>query len=469
VHTAHEKMKTVVSQKASFTEGPLLKKMILFAIPIIISGVLQQFYNSADSIIVGKFSGDENALGAVGSTSAVFSLIVHLIMGLGTGTSVLIAQFMGAKDEKSISKTVHTSVLTGLVGGIIVMLIGEMLAAPMLTLLGTKAELYDLALLYLRIVFIGVPGNAIFNFAALSVRAAGDSKTPMLIPATTGIVNVLLNLLFVVAFDMSVAGVALATVISQYLSGIMSVIILIKRKDAIHFSFGKLEIDLSILKKILIIGIPSGIQTSLGAISNMVLQSAVNTLPAASVSGVAIGTQIEGYLFLITSAVYATAVTFIGQNYGAKRLDRTKRVLATALLEIAVICAVVSTAILLFSGSIASLFVDSSAANRDAVIVAARERIRITTALYFLSGIAEMLTAFLRGYGRSTIPMLSSVFFNVVLRIIWAKSVFPHFGTITGLYLIYPISWAAAIALLTLMSVFVYRKTKRQIAEASDT
>ena len=454
-------MRPAGTKKVDFTEGPLLRKMILFAIPILVAGILQISYNSADSIIVGKFSGDENALGAVGSTGNVYTVIVQLVMGLGTGTSVLIAQFIGAKDEENVSKTVHTSMTIAVLGGIVIMFAGLWASEPLLRLLGTNEELFDQALLYLKIIFLGVPGAALFNFGALAIRASGDSKTPMIIPAVTGLLNVLLNMLFVIVFDMSVAGVATATVVANYASGIATTVILMRRNDALRFSIRKMAIHFSLFKQMLLLGIPTAIQTCLVTVSNMVLQSAVNTLPVAMISGVAIGMTLEGYMYMITQSVYQTAVTFIGQNYGAKRFDRTKKAMWCAFLIAGVASAIAASTIIIFNEPIASLFIDADAQNRAAVIAAVGERNSITTSLYVLLGFADVLIAFMRGYGSSIAPMVASIFYNIVLRILWARFVFPldGFNSIVGLYTVYPISWIVGICILTVMTVRTYKKT----------
>ena len=248
-------------KRASLTEGPIFSKMLLFALPVILTGILQLLYNSADSIIVGRYSGDPNALGAVGSTGTVTGLLLNMFMGLATGTSVLVSQFFGARNESGVSRTVHTSMTFALFGGIILTLIGELGASPLLTLLDTKPDLFDSALLYVRIIFLGAPAAAIFNFGAAAIRSLGDSKTPLIILAASGLINVLLNLVFVLGAGMSVGGVALATIISQFISAI-GVIVVLMRTDGPHrLRFRELRVDIPILKRMLKIAVPSAISS----------------------------------------------------------------------------------------------------------------------------------------------------------------------------------------------------------------
>ena len=440
--------------------------MILFALPIMTTGILQLLYNSADSIIVGRFSGDPNALGAVGSTSTVTGLVINVLMGLGAGTSVLVSQFYGSGNENAVSRTVHTSITSALVGGFIFMGIGEAVASPLLSLLGTKPDLFDSALLYVRIIFLGVPALAVFNFGAAIIRSLGDSRTPLIILASTGFLNVVLNLVFVILCNMSVEGVALSTIISQYVSAAVITVILMRADGPQRLCLGRLGINGVVLVRILRIAIPSAIQSSLFAISNMMLQSAVNTFTTDTVSGNAIANTLDSFLYTALNSFYTVTLTFVGQNYGANKPERTRRVLLYSIIQVTVTGVLMGSLMMLFCEPLAMLFVDPTAANVDAVITACVRRCSVTLVPYFICGYMETFTGFLRGYGYSLLPMASSVFCVCVLRVLWTKLVFPlpAFNSLEGLFIIYPITWFLAALFQGTMSLFVYSGHRRSKA-----
>lgn len=440
--------------------------MILFALPIMATGILQLLYNSADSIIVGRFSGDPNALGAVGSTSTVTGLVINVLMGLGAGTSVLVSQFYGSGNENAVSRTVHTSITSALVGGFIFMGIGEAVASPLLSLLGTKPDLFDSALLYVRIIFLGVPALAVFNFGAAIVRSLGDSRTPLIILASTGFLNVVLNLVFVILCNMSVEGVALSTIISQYVSAAVITVILMRADGPQRLCLGRLKINGIILVRMLKIAVPSAIQSSLFAISNMMLQSAVNTFTTDTVSGNAIANTLDSFLYTALNSFYTVTLTFVGQNYGANKPERTRRVLLYSIIQVTVTGVLMGSLMMLFCEPLAMLFVDPTAANVHAVITACVRRCSVTLVPYFICGYMETFTGFLRGYGYSLLPMASSVFCVCVLRVLWTKLVFPlpAFNSLEGLFIIYPITWFFAALFQGTMSLFVYRGHRRSKA-----
>lgn len=431
-----------------------------------LTGILQLLYNSADSIIVGRFSNDPNALGAVGCTGTATGLLVNMLMGLAAGTSVLVSQFYGAGNERGVSRTVHTSLSAAVIGGALVLGIGEAVAEPLLNLLGTKPDLMESALLYVRIVFLGVPALAVFNFGAAIVRSLGDSKTPLIILAASGLINVILNLVFIVCFKMSVDGVALATIISQYMSAVAIVVILMRVDGPHRFSFKKVGIDGSILKRMLKIAIPSAIQSSLFSISNMILQSSINTFTTEEVSGNAIASTLEGFIYTTLNSFYTATLTYVGQNYGASKLDRTKRTLFASLIQVTAIGLIMGAVMTLFARELSIIFVDPNAAAASAIIDAAVERLSVVLITYTLCGYMETFTGFLRGYGYSLLPMLSSVFCVCVVRVFWAKFIFEE-GIVTGirgLFLIYPITWIIASVTQGIMSFVVYKKTKKRIS-----
>ncbi len=450
-------------KRAPAVEGPLFSKMIIFTIPIMLTGILQLLYNSADSIIVGRFSGDPNALGAVGCTGSTTALLINMLMGLGAGTSVLVSQFYGARNDSAVSRTVHTSIAAALIGGVFMLAVGETIAEPLLKLLGTKPDLLESALLYVRIIFLGIPGLAVFNFGAAIVRSLGDSKTPLIILACSGLINVILNIVFVIGCGMSVAGVAIATIISQYVSAVTIITVLIRSTGPQKFSFKKMRIDLAILGRMLRVAIPSAIQSSLFATSNMILQVSVNTFPTDVVSGNSIASTLEGFVYTALNSFYTTTLTFVGQNYGAQKFERTKNVMLYSLIQVTVVGLVIGSLMTVFAKPLSLIFVDSSASNSAAVVAASVERLGVVLIPYFLCGYMETFTGFLRGWGYSLFPMLSSVFCVCVMRVLWAQLIFPlsAFNSIKGLFMIYPISWLLAAVFQGTMSIIIYAKAKK--------
>ena len=324
--------------KRDLTEGPLFLPMIMFVIPIILTGMLQIVYNMADNIVVGRFSGDEYALAAVGSTTSLSNLIINLLMGVGGGSGVVIAQSYGAKQYDRLSRAVHTSMSFSLIGGVAFCIIGLLISRPALELMDTKEELMSRALLYLRIICLGIPASAVYNFGAAVLRSVGDSKTPLFILSATGIINVILNLIFVISFGMAVEGVALATIISQYISAIVVVFLLVGRKNQPYsLDLKKLRIDVPILKRILALGLPAGFQGTLFSISNIILTAGMNSLATTDIAGKTIAINIEGLVYTAMNSYLHASMTFTGQNYGAKKPERIKKSIIYAVLQVAVI------------------------------------------------------------------------------------------------------------------------------------
>ncbi len=457
-------------KSAEFTEGPIFFRMLIFAVPIMLSGVLQLLYNMADNVVVGQFSGDPNALAAVGSTGALTNMIVNLLMGLSVGSGVVVAQYFGAKQEKEISRTVHTSLTISLIGGIIFGLFGVLSARHLLELMKTNAEVIDSATLYITIIFLGVPASSVFNFGSTILRSVGDSRRPLIILASTGLVNVAFNLFFVIVCHMGVAGVAIATIISQYLSAAAVVAILMRSDECYQFRFKKICIDKEIFGKILRMGIPSGIQGTLFSLSNVMIQSSINTFPPTTISGNTAGSTIDGFTYTVMNSFYHAALTFTGQNYGAGKRKRIYKVLLYALLQVTVIGIGVGFLEICFARELASLFVDQSQPHAAAVIEAAVTRLDFMLRCYFLCGIMEVLTGHLRGLGYSIVPMLSSLFGACVFRIAWIMFVFPleGFNTPIGLYWSFPLSWLLT-CILHLITCIAARKKVKHLTPSPQT
>ena len=461
--------------KRDLTEGPLFVPMIQFVVPIILTGMLQIFYNMADNIVVGQFSGDELALAAVGSTSSLSNLIVNLLMGIAGGSGVVIAQSYGAKEYNKLSRAVHTSVVFSLLGGIAFSILGLVISGPALELMGTKPELISRALLYMRIICAGIPAMSVYNFGAAALRSVGDSKTPLFILSLSGITNVLLNLFLVIVCDMSVAGVALATIAAQYISAVAVVTVLLKRKNKPYtLNVKELKIDTSLLKRILALGLPAGFQGTLFSISNIILTAGMNTLPTTDISGKTIAINIEGLVHTSMNSYLHAAMTFTGQNYGAKKPERIKKSIIYALIQVTVIGIVGGQVLNLFGKPLASLYIDANDPNKELVLAAALELMNFMLAVYFMCGIMDTLSGALRGLGYSTIPMIVSIGAICVLRAIWVSFVFPteKFHTLIGIYTIYPISWFLGLASLAIALVVLFKKVRlrleKEAAEADE-
>ena len=459
---------SLAKNKRDLTEGPLFIPIFTFVVPIILTGILQILYNMADNIVVGRFSGDELALAAVGSTSSLSNLIINLLMGVAGGSGVVIAQSYGAKEFDKLSKAVHTSMLFSVVGGVFFCLLGLLISEPALALMDTKDELMGRALLYLRIICLGIPATSIYNFGAATLRSVGDSKTPLFILSSTGIINVLLNLFFVIVCKMTIDGVALATITSQYISAAAVVFILFKRSDSPYaLDIKKMHMDMPIMKRILALGLPAGLQGTLFSISNIILTAGMNSLPTTDISGKTIAINIEGLVYTAMNSYLHASTTFTGQNYGARKPDRIKKSIIYAVLQVALIGFIGGQIINLFGRPLASLYIDANDPNKEAVMAAALELMQFMLSCYFLCGIMDTLSGALRGLGYSMIPMIVSIGAICVLRAIWVFFVFPteQFHTLIGIYTIYPISWTLGLVALVIALLIIFKKVKKRLSE----
>ncbi len=461
----------MAKSKRDLTEGPLFGPIFLFVLPIILTGMLQILYNMADNIVVGRFSGDELALAAVGSTSSLSNLIINLLMGIAGGSGVVVAQSYGARDHEKLSKSVHTSMVFSVFGGIGFCLIGLLISEPALTLMGTKDELMSRALLYMRIICLGIPATSVYNFGAATLRSVGDSKTPLFILSLSGLTNVLLNLFFVIVCSMAVDGVALATIISQYISAAAVVVVLLKRKNVPYsIDTRKLKIDKEILGRVLSLGLPAGFQGTLFSISNIILTAGINTLPTPDISGKTIAINIEGLVYTAMNSYLHASMTFTGQNFGAKKPERIKKAVLYTVLQVGLVGFLGGQLLLLFGRPLASLYIDAADPNREAVMAAALELMKFMLSCYFLCGIMDTLSGALRGLGYSTIPMIVSIGAICVLRAIWVFLVFPteEFHSLIGIYTIYPISWSLGVIALSSALAFIYPKIKKKLLSEAE-
>lgn len=445
--------------KIDMTEGPLFGKILKFSVPVVLSGVLQLLYNASDMVVVGRYA-PEGSLGAVSATSALINLIINVLIGLSVGTCVIVARYYGEKNDEGISRAVHTSISVSLIGGVLVGILGLLLARPMLTMMGTPPEVIDRSVLYMQIYFCGMPFNALYNYGAAIMRAGGDTRRPMYYLASTGIVNVLLNLLFVIKFDMGVAGVALATIIAQALSAILVFFKLCRSEGADRIRIRKLRISGNELLHIMKVGLPAGIQGSVFSISNVLIQSSINSFGPTVMDANAAASNIDSFVYTAMNGVSQATLAFVSQNYGAAKFKRIKSSVFQTISITFVLGAVLGVLFNVFAEQLIWIY------NGDPTVISyGKTRLLIVCLPYFLCGIMDVFAGAMRGIGKSTTAMIISLLGACVFRIIWIYTVFSAFRSIECLYLSYPVSWA----LTDLCYVIIFsRSLKKQkvIAES---
>lgn len=446
--------------KLDMTHGPLLGKLIIFTIPIILSGVLQLLFNAADVIVVGRFAG-EASLAAVGSTGSLINLMTNLFIGMSVGANVCAAQFYGGGQYKDVKKTVHTSTAFSIICGVVLIFIGLFLARPILEIMGSPEDVIGLAVLYVRIYFLAMPAVMLYNFLAAILRAAGDTTHPLMFLTVAGVVNVILNLILVVFFNMGVAGVAIATVTSNYISCGMLVAFFTKQEDILKLEFSKIKIDKKILNRIIRIGLPAGIQGTVFSLSNVVIQSAINSFGTAVIAGSSAAASIEGFVYVSMNSVSQTCVTFVGQNYGAGDEKRVKRVIFECLGIVTVVGLILGNLAYYFASPLLGIYTDSSAA-----VAAGTLRLFWVCCPYFLCGIMDTLTGGLRGLGRSTVPMIVSLIGACATRLVWIATYFQLHKTEDVLFFSYPGSWLLTLSVHSICLIIVYHAwVKRKSSE----
>ena len=447
------------ANELDMTSGPLLKKIIVFTIPILLSGVLQLLFNAADIIVVGNFAGD-NAMAAVGSTASLVSLMTNLFIGISAGANVAVANFYGSKDDEAVQETVHTSVILSVVGGAGLMLIGLLLARPILELMGSPEAVLPLSALYLRIFFLGMPGSLLFNFCASILRATGDTKHPLYYLSVAGILNVVLNLFFVIVLNMSVAGVALATIISQYVSAFLIVRRMTRLNSSIRIQWSKLRVSKSKLLRILRVGIPAGIQSSLFALSNVVIQSAINSFGEVVMAANTASTNIEGFVYIAMNSVYQAAMNFSGQNYGAGRYKRLHKVLFECLGLVTFVGLVLGGGAYLCGRPLLHIYTDSAM-----VITFGLQRMEIICLTYFLCGWMDTIVGVMRGMGYGIMPMLVSLVGSCLFRILWVQTIFQIYHTLPMLYISWPITWVITFLMHVVCYCGIWVKHRKDFVE----
>lgn len=434
--------------------GSVFKKMLFFALPLMCSSILQLLFNAADVVVVGRFAGDD-ALAAVGSNSALINLLTNLFMGLSIGSNVLTAQYYGAKRETDLKETVHTSMLVSVYSGLILTVIGLVGARGLLELMQAPPEVLDLAVLYLRIYFIGMASTMVYNFGSSILRAVGDTKRPLYYLLGAGIINVILNLFFVITCKMGVAGVAAATVISQTISAALVVRCLVREQGGIHLELRELAITKDKLLKIMQIGLPAGFQGTVFSLSNVVIQSAVNSFGNIAVAGNSAGANIEGFVYMAMNAFYQATISFTSQNYGARQYKRIYRILFTGELYVIVTGLLLGNLAVLFGNTLLGIYSPS-----QEVIAVGMGRIKVICTVYALCGIMDVLVGALRGIGYSVVPMIVSLIGACGLRLLWIATVFqiPQYHTLRTVYLSYPITWTITLTVHAVTFAIVSRK-----------
>lgn len=444
----------------SMREGPILKSIIVYTVPIILTGLLQLLFNAADLIVVGWFSGSDS-VAAVGATGALTNLIINLFIGLSVGAGVAVAQGLGAGNGKQTSEAVHTAVPVAAISGIFLTVIGVLFSRNFLELMGTPdGKLLRLASVYMQIYFAGMTFSMLYNFGSAILRAAGDTRSPLIFLTIAGVLNVILNIVFVALFKLDVAGVALATSISQAVSAILVLLALMKRQDACRFEFKKMHIYKNALLRMVKIGVPAGLQGSLFSISNVLIQSSVNSFGAAHMSGSAAASSIEGFCYVTMNSFHQTALNFCGQNYGAGDFKRVKRVTWVCLMTVAVAGFVVGNLSYIFGRELLKIYITDS----PEAINYGMERLKFMVVPYFLCGIMDTTTGSMRGIGSSVIPMIITVVGVCVMRIVWIYTVFalPQYHTFSGLFISYPISWLLTFAALFISFTVVMRRKEKK-------
>ena len=437
--------------------GSIMDKLISFSLPLMLSGILQLMFNAVDIVVVGRFSGSQ-ALAAVGSTTALINIFTNLFIGISLGANVLAARFYASGKEKEMSETVHTAITLALISGIIMAGIGLLLAKLALRLMGTPSDVIELSTLYMRIYFCGMPFFMLYNYGAAILRAVGDTKRPLIFLIISGVVNAGLNMILVIIFHMGVAGVGIATVISQLISCILVLRCLYKSEGYYQLRFSKLRIQKVYLRQIFQVGIPAGIQSTVINFSNALLQSSVNSFGSTAMAGYTAANNILGFLYASVNAVTQACMSFTSQNYGVGKYKRMDRVLINCLILSVVISGILGCGSYAFGTEVLKVYTED-----PKVIQCGLEILSMTTVTYFLCGIMDLFPGALRGMGRSGVPMILSIIGTVGTRIVWIFMLFPQHRSLEFLFISYPASWIITIIMQVICYYFVRKKVHRSM------
>lgn len=444
------------SYEMDMCSGPIFVKIVVFAIPLMLSGILQLLFNAADIIVVGRFAGSES-LAAVGSTSSLINLLINVFIGLSVGTNVLAARYFGGQQKRDLEETVHTAMVMAGAGGLILIVIGVVLASPMLRLMGTPDDVLPLAILYMQIYFVGMPANLLYNFGSAVLRAVGDTKRPLYFLLLAGIINVVLNLFFVIALSMGVAGVALATVVSQCVSAFLIVRCLVKSDGDYRLNLKKLRIVKNKMRSIVKIGLPAGLQGAVFSVSNVLIQSSVNSFGSVAMAGNTASQNIEGFVYNAMNSVYQTALSFTSQNFGARQYSRMKKIMVYCLLLVTGVGLVMGDGALFFGNQLLGIY-----SSDPEVIQYGMNRLRIIGSTYFICGLMDCMVGGLRGMGYSIVPMFVSLTGACAFRVVWIYTIFAANRTMPVLYYSYPVSWAITLAAHMVTYIIGMRAVKKQ-------
>ncbi len=457
-------METKRKFEIDMCHGPLLGKILLFSLPLMASGVLQLLFNAADMVVVGRW-GNSDALAAVGSTGSLINLLVNVFLGLSVGTNVLTARYFGSKQDKELSDMVHTAILTAAICGVFLIFVGFFIAPFALTWMGAPTEVLSKSVLYIRIYFAAMPAMMLYNFGAAILRAVGDTRRPLVYLFISGIVNVILNLIFVIGFQMSVAGVGLATAISQVVSAYLVLRCLLKSDAAYGLKINKLRINTHKMTAMLKIGLPAGLQGALFAISNVLIQASINSFGTVAIAGNSAAANLEGFVYMAMNTLHQTAISFVGQNYGNHYFKRIRRTAVLCLIIVSVVGIVFGNIMYFLSPVLLRAYVNKEDVAADMAIAYGVRRLLFVCCPYFLCGVMDTLVGCIRGMGRSVLPMIVSLTGACVFRIIWIHTIFAQNRSLDVLYVSYPISWFLTSLVHAICFVIVFSLEKKRFGQ----
>ena len=440
------------SNSIDMLNGPLFSKILLFSIPLMLSSILQLLFNAADIIVVGQFTGSE-AIAAVGATTALINLLVNLFVGVSIGTSVIVGKYLGSKDYDNVEKSVHASIYFALISGFIMIFVGIILAKPLLELMATPENVIDLSTLYMRIYFLSMPAFMVYNFGAAILRSIGDTKRPLYFLGIAGIVNVILNLVLVIVFHLGVAGVAIATTVSQYISATLVVMSLMESEYPLKLKPKELKFHNHIVLNMLKVGLPAGLQSVIFSLSNVLIQSSVNSFGSLVMAGNTAAANIEGFVYAAMNSIYQACLTFTSQNMGAKNYHRIDRILINCLIIVTAVGLIFGVGAYVFGHQLLGIYTTDAR-----VIEYGINRLMLVCAPYFLCGLMDVFVGSLRGIGYSIMPMIVSLTGACLFRIVWIYTIFAMYHTQFVLYISYPISWALTASIHFICYMVVRRK-----------
>lgn len=450
------KIKKSYSYEIDMVNGAIMSKLVAFFVPLMASGILQLLFNAVDLAVVGKWAGS-NALAAVGATTALIQMFSNLMMGVSMGANVIVARYIALEDEEGTSESVHTSIAVAIILGFVVLAVGLLFSRGCLTLMGTPEGVIDSSAIYMKIYFCGMPFFAVYNYGAAILRAAGDTKRPLCYLVVAGVLNAVLNMVLVIVFHLDVIGVACATVFSQMISCILVIRCLMRTKAIYCFRVRKLHINGLIMKRIFIVGIPTGLQSTVINFSNVLLQSSVNSFGPIAMAGYTAANNVLGFLYAAVNSVTQACMSFTSQNYAVKKFDRIKKVILDCVILECVVALALGAAAYLFDRQLLGLYTDS-----EEVIASGVQIFAYTTLPYFLCGIMDCLPGAMRGLGNSMAPMFFAILGTVGTRIVWIFLLFPHYRSLDFLFISYPVSWILSSIMQAVCLFFVVRHVKKK-------